>query len=119
MKKPIIMLICLGILFIGTSSFAKTKYYRIKKNTEVLVFLGVPGSNEVIPVKYTTARDQNIKLFHKRSGPGIYAFYLEDLLIKDGSTEKVAKGQGYFLAKKRQLIYQKGMKEYIRRDNQH
>lgn len=103
--KKIIMLACvLGLLASsGTAIAKKSNNYWIKKNVTVLVFIGEPNSLKLKTVKYTTSTKQRINLFHKRSGPGVYAFYLPGLIIvEDGITRKI-KQNGYFLVKKRHL----------------
>lgn len=78
---------------------ADDTYYRIQKDVRVLAFLGDPGSSRCTTTKYVTAIDQTVRLLHKKSGPGVYAFHLEGLMVKEGSIMSVIKEQGYFLAR--------------------
>lgn len=96
----IIVLLVSCLTLCGDAS-AKDHYYWINKNVTVLVFIGNPHGLEFEYERYTTSQSQRIKLFHKRSGYGIYAFHLTGLMIKgeDGPVEK----EGYFLVKKRHI----------------
>jgi hypothetical protein len=50
----------------------------------------------------TTYEKQKINLFHKKSGPGLYTFYLPGLVYKDyfGHRQQINK-EGYFITKRR------------------
>lgn len=109
MKKFFILVVCLSILSIGAPALASDTYYQIKKDIKVLAFIGDPNSRKCKPVRYTTAIDQKIKLLHKKSGPGVYAFYLEGLLVKgEDSMMSIINDQGYFLARTKYITLIKG-----------
>jgi len=78
--------------------------YWIGPNVTVLTFIGNPYSLDLKPIKLVTYKKQRITLFHKNSGPGIYAFLLPDLIVLgiDNKRTKV-KTNGYFLVKKKQI----------------
>lgn len=99
----IIMIITLvSLLSICGDANARGDYYWIDANRSVLVFIGDPYSLNLETAKYTTYKKQRIKLFHKKSGPGIYAFDLEGLIIQGMFGKRfTVKEKGYFLAKKR------------------
>lgn len=102
-------IIILFILLASTGFCAEDNdVYWIDKDVTVLAFVGHPHSLKVEPVKYTTFINQKVDLFHKKSGPGIYAFYLPGLVVKDsyGRPFKIRK-EGYFLVKKRLLRKQR------------
>jgi len=95
----------MGFLAFAGSAFAKKSndIYWVKKNVTVLVFIGDPNSLKLKTVQYTTSIKQRINLFHKKSGPGVYAFYLPGLIIvEDGIIRKI-KENGYFLVRRRHL----------------
>jgi hypothetical protein len=78
--------------------------YWIDGGREVLAFVGDSGSSAVVPVKFKIANKQKIELMHKKSGPGLYAFYLHGLVVKDENGEnKILTTDGFFIAKKRWL----------------
>jgi len=80
----------------------KTKHYWVDAGVTVLVFIGDPHSLDLQMVRMTTAEKQQIKLFHKRSGPGLYAFYLPGLVYKDDfGNKQITTKDGWFIAKKR------------------
>lgn len=76
----------------------------IRSNTTVLCFLGKPTGLDLKTIKLTTYKKQEVVLFHKDSGPGIYAFFIKGLVVFDdnGKDTKV-KTVGYFLAKRSQV----------------
>ncbi len=81
---------------------AGQNYYWMDANQSVLVFIGNPYSLNLETAKYITYKKQRIKLFHKKSGPGIYAFDLAGLIVH-GTFGKgtIIRDKGYFLAKKK------------------
>jgi hypothetical protein len=104
MKKLIYLFTLLVLLTIGSTAIAADSgFYWIDKNVTVLAFLGNRYSLNLHPVKYTTYQRQLIRLFHKRSGGGIYAFHLRGLIISKSSRRVTLKQEGYFLVKKSQI----------------
>lgn len=103
MKRLIILIICISLFNAPAfSKQKKTTNYWVGPGVTVLVFIGDPHSLDLQMVRMTTAEKQQIKLFHKRSGPGLYAFYLPGLVYKDdfGNKQTITK-DGWFIAKKR------------------
>jgi hypothetical protein len=79
-------------------------FYRINKDVKVLAFVGKPSSLNTKAVQYTTAVKQYITLFHKRSGPNLYAFHLKGLIVKGKDGEpRTVKNDGFIVVKKRLL----------------
>jgi hypothetical protein len=111
MKKLIFIIIV--ICFPLSSANAKTKLYWIDKGITVLAFIGNPYSQNIIPIKLTSSKKQKIRLFHKKSGPGIYAFYLKGLSIKNkhGQIKTVTK-RGFFLVKRSQTRLHEYKRKY-------
>ncbi len=110
LKDLRIWLICLAIVVILNmcdivdAVSKEDETYWIGANITVLTFLGNPHSHQLKPVKFTTAVKQKVKLFHKKSGRGIYAFYLMNLIVLDEEGKrKLVRANGYFLAKRRQV----------------
>lgn len=107
MKKIITAVVICFILAITNSCLSKTdeeQYYWIDKWVTVLGFVGDPNSLNFTPVKFITYRKQRIKLFHKKSGPGLYAFYLPNLLIQNEyGLENSVWRNGFFVVKKSQV----------------
>jgi len=103
MAKLILIFIFFFSFMLAHSDSAK-KIYWIDEDITVLTFLGNPYSKNVTPIKVTTSKKQKIYLFHKKSGPGIYAFYLEGLSTKNqfGMTIVMDK-KGFFLAKSKEV----------------
>ena len=98
-KKTAIMIAILGILSSGVT-MAKKQIYWIDEGITVLAFLGDIYSADVKPVKFTMYEKQKIRLFHKKSGPGIYAFHLPGTVVKGYEGKKVTvEDDGYFLVK--------------------
>lgn len=100
MKKICVVLFIL-LSFTGTSMSAQL--YKIKGGTDILAFVGKPTSSNVKPVKYKIVRDQYVSLFHKRSGWGIYAFYLKGLKVYDERGIYTTAPEGFFVIKKRMV----------------
>lgn len=76
--------------------------YWIDGGRTMLAFIGNPNSLKLKPVKFTTSRMQTIKLLHKKSGPGIWAFKLPGLVIVDSfGQERFVMTNGYILVKKK------------------
>ena len=101
-KYITIIIICLALVT-GSSAYNKReKVYWIDKGITVLVFIGNPHSLKLTPVRMITYKKQVIKLFHKKSGPGIYAFYLPGFVSKDiFGRERIITYDGYFMVKRR------------------
>lgn len=92
------------ILSTGSSAHHKNKRttYWIDGNKTMLAFIGDPNSLKLTPVKFTTSKTQTIKLLHKKSGPGLWAFKLPGLVVKDSfGRERVVMNNGYILVKRR------------------
>lgn len=88
----------------GGAHAAQNKDYWIDSDREVLTFIGDPTSLKTVVVKFKTSRKQKIRLIHKKSGPGLYAFNLYGLYVMDSNgKETVIRLQGMFVAKKRWL----------------
>ncbi len=106
MRKFVILMLCLSFLVVWVDwAQAKEYQYKIKKDITVLAFLGKPESRKLKTIRYTTFIEQDLTYLHNRGGPGIYAFYIEGLITKDeNGNAKVITEQGYFLARRRQLI---------------
>jgi len=97
-KKAAVLFAILGILTGG--AMAKKQVYWIDKDMTVLAFLGDIHGLALEPVRFTMHEKQKIRLFHKRSGPGIYAFHLPGTIITGYDGEKIkVKANGYFLVK--------------------
>jgi hypothetical protein len=103
--RKFIYLFTLAVLLIITLTAiaADSGLYWVDKNVTVLAFLGKPYSLNLDAVKYTTHQRQLIRLFHKRSGRGIYAFHLKGLVITKFGKRVTVKNEGYFLVKKNQI----------------
>lgn len=98
-----VLMLAIVCLYLSANAEAADKYYTIKNDVKVLAFLGDPNSRRCKPIRYITGIEQKIKLLHNRSGPGVYAFYLEGLLVKDEEGFHVVEEQGYFLARKKYI----------------
>ena len=104
MKKLICLFTLVVLLTIGSTAIAEDSgFYWIDKNVTVLAFLGNLNSLNLHPVKYTTYNRQLIRLFHKRSGGGMYAFHLKGLVITKFGKRITLRNKGYFLIKKNQI----------------
>lgn len=79
---------------------AQKREYWIDGGREVLAFIGDPGSNQTLVVKLTLGEKQKVKLFHKKSGPGLYAFDIYGLVVKNNDDLSVLHMHGFFIAKK-------------------
>jgi len=98
-------LLLLLTILITTPAFCKDsepEYYWIDSDQRILAFVGKPHARVIKPVLFETATKQRILLFHKDSGPGVWAFYLKGLVVKDqdGFAKSVRK-DGFFVVKKR------------------
>jgi hypothetical protein len=102
--KSILIGVAITLLILSmsvTSHGAKTTEYWIDAGREVLVFIGDPGTTETTTVKFKIGQKQIIRLMHKKSGYGLYAFHLRGLVIQDEYGEKkVIDSDGFFIAKK-------------------
>ena len=85
----------------GSSASKERNVYWIDKGVPVLAFIGNPHSLKLKPVRFTTSEKQPINLFHKKSGPGIYAFYLPELAVQSTIGKRTLSMDGYFLVKRR------------------
>ena len=100
------ILIGVGILLIILSltlpaNSAQSKEYWIDGNRELLVFVGDPVTTRTVVGKLTTFGTQRIKLMHKKSGYGLYAFHLKGLEVKNDRGQMiVVDTHGFFIAKK-------------------
>ena len=104
MKKLICLFTLVVLLTISSTAIAADSgFYWIDENVTVLAFLGDHYSLNLHPTKYTTHRRQLIKLFHKRSGGGMYAFHLKGLVITKSGKAITLRNKGYFLIKKNQI----------------
>lgn len=117
-NKLILMLIAISILMAGPA-YAKKKQrvYFLDKGITVLTFIGKKDSLRVTPVKLTSYESQQLHLFHKKSGPGVYAFHLEGFVYKNKhGFRKVSQQEGYFMVRKRHLrvsrFYEKRSMKY-------
>ena len=104
----IVMILFVMAIFFGAIfadwAYAGDKYYVIKPNVKVLAFIGDPGSLDTTPVSYVTAEKQVILLMHKRSGPGLYAFHLQGLLVKTDSGVPYSVDSTGFIVVKRKHV---------------
>jgi len=100
-KHILIIIICFSLVTGSSAAYKKKKVYWIDKGITVLAFIGDPHSLKLTPVRFKTYEKQVIKLFHKKSGPGIYAFYLPGLKVRDMFGGKRIITNGYFMVKKR------------------
>jgi len=100
--KIISMIICVCILTGGIAFAGRHTHYVIDKDVTVLAFVGPLGSKKAEAVKYITAKRQVITLLHKRSGPGIWAFYLNKLMVRDEKGDmQILDVEGFFITKRR------------------
>ncbi len=105
MYKYLLMAIIISIT-LSTVSSAKNKnetLYWIDGGITVLGFVGDPHSLKLIPIRFTTYEQQTIKLFHKKSGWGLYAFYLPDLVVRVSGGKSIIMDDGYIIVKKRHI----------------
>lgn len=103
--KKIILILCIVLAFGVVKAYAgKSLFYILPKGTPVLAFIGNPHSDELKPVRLTSFEDQTILLFHRKSGPGIWAFYLRGFSHLDPHKGKtIIAEQGYFIISKRKI----------------
>ena len=99
----IVILIVVSVTSSSAESSLKGIYY-ISKNVKVLAFYGDPHSLNVTPLRLTSSERQKIRLFHKKSGPGIYAFYIEGFKYKTDDDYEVVREKGYFLISRRKVM---------------
>jgi hypothetical protein len=94
----------ISTLSICEDAHAESGYFWIDKDAKVLIFIGDPHRLNLKVAKSITYEKQRVKLFHKKSGPGIYAFDLAGLIVRNMFGDRATiKDKGYFLAKKRQV----------------
>jgi len=105
MKKFLVLCITLVIVSLGiTKVEAKTLFYVIPKGTMVLAFIGNPHSSILKPVRLVSYQDQVVLLFHRKSGRGIWAFYLRGFLHDDPVKGRMEiTKQGYFVLSRRKV----------------
>jgi hypothetical protein len=105
MKK--IILILFAVMYLGivkADAANKNLFYIIPKGTTVLAFIGDPHSLNVKPIRLTSYEDQNILIFHRKSGPGIWAFYLKGFShLTSNGTKTIIPNDGYFMVSKRKI----------------
>ena len=101
MKKIFIIFI---LMFTTTTLHADSneqEYYWVDGGVKVLAFVGDPYGRVNEPVQYETAYTQRILLFHKDSGPGVYAFLLPGLVVKTETRWPIMiYKKGFFLLRK-------------------
>lgn len=100
MKRFILICIIISFPLFSNSS---PKIYWVDKDLTLLAFVGKPTSSSVTPKKIVTYEKQQIKLFHKKSGRGIYAFYLKGLITRDYLGLKAIEPEGFFLVKRKNV----------------
>jgi hypothetical protein len=107
--KKLTLLIIIAISYLTVFGFVKanaasTMFYILPKDTVVLGFLGNPHRLDWKPVRLISYEDQSILLFHKKSGRGIWAFYVRGFsyLDKDGS-KKFVSSDGFFTVKRKDI----------------
>lgn len=84
---------------------AETKTYWIDGGHEVLAFVEMSrGSKEHMPLKLKLFEKQQIALRHKKSGPGLWAFELEGLIIERNGLRTIIQDGGFIVVKKRWLV---------------
>jgi len=106
--KKIIIFIIVFIFSVCSAMSKRTNEYWIDKNVTVLAFIGSPVLSSSIPIRITTYEKQPIILLHKKSGRGIYAFYLKNLIVKGKHGRKhIIKKEGFFVVKKKLLSHSK------------
>lgn len=103
--KKVILVLAAGLYLFAfgmVNAYAKKSlFYIIPKGTQVLAFLGDPHSLDFKPVRLTSAEDQTVLIFHRRSGRGIWAFYVRGFSHLDprvGAT--LISDNGYFVISK-------------------
>ena len=104
----VVMILFVMAIFFGAVfadwAYARDYYYVIKPNVKVLAFIGDPGSLDTIPESYVTAEEQVVLLMHKKSGPGLYAFHLQGLLVKsDSGVPYSVDSTGFIVVKRRHV----------------
>ena len=106
MRKIIYLIMIIGFLASGSTAFAKKSlFYILPKGTKVLAFVGDPHSLNVTPMRLTSYENQSILIFHRKSGPGIWSFYLRGFVHDDKIRGRVEIPlNGYFMVSKRKII---------------
>ena len=100
MYKALLVLICLFLL--STIAIAEDNdLYLINKDIRILAFVGKPASRVIKPVLYYTAVKQYVTFYHGDSGPGLYAFYLKGLIVRNEDGKLMTAPEGFFVVKKR------------------
>jgi len=103
----VVMIIFVMAIFFGAimADWAHAKgytHYVIEADVTVLAFVGPIGSLDTTPMKYVTAKRQVVKLLHKKSGPGIWAFHLYRVMVRDDQGNMtMLKEDGYFITKRK------------------
>lgn len=110
MKIKIIVVFCAVLYLVAfgivkaNAGQKKTLFYKLPKGTTVLAFVGEPHSLNVQAVKFTSYEDQAILLFHRKSGRGIWAFYLKGFVHHHPTMGRVEiSHSGYFIISKRKI----------------
>ena len=84
----------------------------LPKGVTVLAFIGNPVTLDLTPIRLTSYEDQVVLLFHKKSGRGIYAFYLEGFQYKTDDGYEVIRDLGYFMVSRRKIRQAKHWPRY-------
>lgn len=106
--KKIILVLC-AVLYlivfgmIKANAADKTLFYVIPKGTKVLAFVGDPHSLNVKPIRLTSYEDQPVLIFHKKSGPGVWSFYLKGFEHNEQGRKVTISDNGYFMVSRRKL----------------
>ena len=88
----------------GSVHAAQTKEYWIDEGREVLAFIGDPSDLQVKPAKFKIAKTQKIRLIHKKSGPGVYAFDIKGVVILgENGRHHVIRVPGFIMVKAKYL----------------
>jgi len=97
--------VLLVVLSLTIPSYGATKVYWIEGGREVLAFIEMSrGSKEHMPLKLKIFEKQQITLRHKKSGPGLWAFELEGLIVERNGVRTIIQDGGFFVVKKRWLV---------------
>lgn len=104
----IIIIAIFALTMQAANSTAAYRVYKVKANQSVLGFMGPIGSKQFVSIRLKTAKRQEVKLLHRRSGPGLYTFYVKELIVKneEGNIFTIQQ-EGYFVARRSQIIINK------------
>jgi len=103
-----LMVVIFMVIYVSSSTAetSKTTHY-LPKGVKVLAFIGNPVTLDLTPVRLTSYEDQVVRFFHKKSGPGLHAYYLKGFQYKTDSGYEVIRGLGYFIVPKRKVKHTK------------